>query len=242
MAQSRLVLATWICTVLLNASRSFGINFRLYNGCPFTVWPGWLNNGDSPALGNGGTQLEPYTFIDLGTPTSDWGGRFWGRRGCDFQGSGCSTGDCNKQLYCQGIGGAPPYSIAEFKLGGTPNTGLDFYDVSLVDGYNLPIRITPSKSGCPFTGCLRDVIPWCPSELQVHDYSGVVGCKSACLAFGTPPFCCTGDYSTPQTCKPSSYSKIFKDICPLAYSYAYDDPSSTFTCSNGGDYTITFCP
>ncbi|MCI07889.1 thaumatin-like protein 1-like, partial [Trifolium medium] len=29
--------------------------------------------------------------------------------------------------------------------------------------------------------------------------------------------------------------------CPKAYSYAYDDASSTFTCS-GADYSITFCP
>uniref|UniRef100_J3LCG7 Phytocyanin domain-containing protein n=1 Tax=Oryza brachyantha TaxID=4533 RepID=J3LCG7_ORYBR len=36
---------------------------------------------------------------------------------------------------------------------------------------------------------------------------------------------------------------FFKNACPRAYSYAYDDATSTFTCT-GGDttYAITFCP
>ncbi|KAH0973543.1 hypothetical protein GBA52_025699 [Prunus armeniaca] len=36
------------------------------------------------------------------------------------------------------------------------------------------------------------------------------------------------------------YSQLFKSACPKSYSYAYDDASSTFTCT-GADYTITFC-
>lgn len=38
----------------------------------------------------------------------------------------------------------------------------------------------------------------------------------------------------------SVYSKMFKSACPRSYSYAYNDGTSTFTCS-GADYTITFC-
>ncbi|KAG5123886.1 hypothetical protein JHK82_030623 [Glycine max] len=34
---------------------------------------------------------------------------------------------------------------------------------------------------------------------------------------------------------------MFKAACPRSYSYAYDDATSTFTCS-GVDYTVTFCP
>uniref|UniRef100_M8BCU8 Thaumatin-like protein 1 n=1 Tax=Aegilops tauschii TaxID=37682 RepID=M8BCU8_AEGTA len=30
--------------------------------------------------------------------------------------------------------------------------------------------------------------------------------------------------------------------CPRSYSYAFDDPTSTFTCAGGPDYTVTFCP
>ncbi|TVT99211.1 hypothetical protein EJB05_55426 [Eragrostis curvula] len=66
---------------------------------------------------------------------------------------------------------------------------------------------------------------------------------SACEAFGSAQYCCNGEYGNPGTCKPSSYSQFFKNACPRAYSYAYDDATSTFTCA-GGDtsYAITFCP
>lgn len=58
--------------------------------------------------------------------------------------------------------------------------------------------------------------------------------------------CCSGpDHGTPNTCAPTAYSKFFKAECPEAYSYAYDDASSTFTCAgngNGGGYDVVFCP
>ncbi|CAI0475900.1 unnamed protein product [Linum tenue] len=37
------------------------------------------------------------------------------------------------------------------------------------------------------------------------------------------------------------YSSVFKSACPKSYSYAYDDATSTFTCS-AADYTVAFCP
>ncbi len=47
------------------------------------------------------------------------------------------------------------------------------------------------------------------------------------------------------------WSQILKDTCPTAYTFPYDDATSTFTCEtaepsirrpNSMDYTITFCP
>ena len=54
--------------------------------------------------------------------------------------------------------GVPPVSLAEWTLGvdGKP----DFYDVSLVDGSNLPMTITSSK-GCPTASCPVDLNPAC---------------------------------------------------------------------------------
>ncbi|PWA67314.1 thaumatin [Artemisia annua] len=54
-------------------------------------------------------------------------------------------------------------------------------------------------------------------------------------------YCCSGQYANPNTCKPSYYSSIFKRACPRAYSYAFDDGTSTFTC-NAYEYAIIFCP
>lgn len=70
---------------------------------------------------------------------------------------------------------------------------------------------------------------------------GVVACKSACEAFGLDQYCCSGEFANPTTCQPSIYSTIFKRACPRAYSYAYDDGTSTFTCK-AYNYAIIFCP
>ncbi|KAM7265171.1 hypothetical protein ACFE04_002854 [Oxalis oulophora] len=95
-----------------------------------------------------------------------------------------------------------------------------------------------SAGACATTGCVEDLNIKCPNELRVD---GGGACKSACDAFGTDEYCCSGAYNSPALCKPSMYSTVFKSACPKSYSYAYDDASSTFTCA-GADYTITFCP
>ena len=84
----------------------------------------------------------------------------------------------------------------------------------------------------------------CPKELQVvggGSEGSVIGCKSACEAFGLDQYCCSGQFANPATCQPSNYSTIFKRACPRAYSYAFDDGKSTFTCK-AFDYAIFFCP
>jgi len=135
----------------------------------------------------------------------------------------------------------PPVTLAEFTLNGAG--GFDFYDVSLVDGYNLPMTVVAeggTGGNCTTTGCVVDLNAACPSQLKVMNSGEDVACKSACEAFGAPQYCCNGAYSTPDTCKPSSYSEFFKSACPRAYSYAYDDGTSTFTCASA-NYVITFC-
>ncbi|KAL0423841.1 UNVERIFIED_CONTAM: PR5-like receptor kinase [Sesamum radiatum] len=65
----------------------------------------------------------------------------WGRTLCSQDSTTgkftCVTGDCGSgALECGGGGAAPPATLAEFTLNGAD--GLDFYDVSLVDGYICP--------------------------------------------------------------------------------------------------------
>ncbi|XP_031404359.1 pathogenesis-related thaumatin-like protein 3.5 isoform X1 [Punica granatum] len=224
--------------------------FTIVNKCDYTVWPGILANAGEPALSTTGFSLQKGESRAI-SPPSGWGGRFWGRTRCTADsGSGkfsCLTGDCgSNKLECSGGGATPPATLAEFKLDG--DGGLDFFDVSLVDGYNLPMLVVPqggSGANCTSTGCMADLIGTCPSELRVTDAGESAGkgvaCQSACGAFQQPQYCCSGAYSSPQTCKPSRYSAAFKSACPDAYSYAYDDGTSTFTCANA-DYVITFCP
>ncbi|XP_030453280.1 thaumatin-like protein 1 [Syzygium oleosum] len=240
---SRSSVRSYICLILLYLCRGIsGATFTLINRCDFTVWPGVLANAGSAALGSTGFELPPGTSRSFQAPPT-WSGRFWGRTGCSFdpstsQGS-CATGDCgSNQVECNGAGAAPPATLAEF----TVQTGgaQDFYDVSLVDGYNLPMLVDASggSGACLSTGCVTDLNQQCPAELR--DGSGQA-CKSACEAFGSPQYCCSGAYGSPDTCQPSIYSQMFKAACPRSYSYAYDDRTSTFTCT-GANYAITFCP
>jgi len=193
-------------------------------------------------LDSTGFKLEPGGSWTLTGP-ANWSGRFWGRTGCAFdqntsQGS-CDTGDCgSNQVECNGARANPPVTLAEFTI--ASGSAQDFYDVSLVDGYNLPMVVEPfgGSGACTSTGCVIDLNQQCPIELRAND---VAACQSACQVFATPQYCCTGAYSSRDTCKPTTYSNMFKAACPRAYSYAYDDATSTFTCT-GADYTITFCP
>ncbi|KAK8716808.1 hypothetical protein V6N13_044105 [Hibiscus sabdariffa] len=242
MAQVSIVLVMFFLHLFSGARSS---TFTVVNKCSYTVWPGVLSSAGIPPLSPTGFILQPGESTSINVPTS-WSGRLWGRTLCTKDSSGkfsCLTGDCGSStVECSGAGAIPPATLAEFTLNGA--AGLDFYDVSLVDGYNLPMMVVPhggTGGNCSSAGCAADLNGDCPLELKVVDGSEGVACNSACNAFGNPQYCCSGAYSTPNTCKPSSYSEYFKTACPTAYSYAYDDGTSTFTCA-GADYVITFCP
>ncbi|KAJ0964195.1 hypothetical protein J5N97_029317 [Dioscorea zingiberensis] len=221
-------------------SRVNSTTFTFTNNCQTTVWPGTLSNAGSAPLQTTGFELPSGESRSIQAPTG-WSGRFWARTGCTLSPSNhlsCSTGDCGSgQLECAGSGAAPPATLAEFTLSG-PLSSKDFYDVSLVDGYNVPVIVQPT-GGCATTGCTVDLNLRCPSELRVGEGAA---CRSACEAFGTAEYCCSGEYANPSACRPTAYSEMFKAACPRSYSYAFDDPTSTFTCPGPADYAITFCP
>ncbi|GMN39262.1 hypothetical protein TIFTF001_008489 [Ficus carica] len=208
---------------------------------------GTLTGAGKPQLSSTGFELGPGAMQTLDVPAG-WSGRFWARTGCSTSGAtgkfSCATADCDSgQVECAGAGAKPPASLVELTLGA--NGGQDFYDVSVVDGFNLPVALAPQggSGACQSTSCPTNVNGVCPPELAVKGADGsVIACNSACLALKLPQYCCTGDFSTPDKCPPTNYSRIFKNQCPQAYSYAYDDKSSTFTCSGGANYAFTFCP
>lgn len=244
--------------LFLLCTTSLTHKIRVYNNCPFEIAIGVQSNGDKgPAPEDGGFRLPSYRTRDF--PVSHaWAGRLWARTGCNEAGH-CETGDCGSKIQCRGSGGIPPASLAEITFDGAD--GKDFYDVSLVDGYNLPIAMFPlegttgtgagGKYDCGRAGCFTDLNAICPHELSIKNNAGwTIACKSACEAFKTDQYCCRGEHRFPHTCKPATwpkdYSAIFKQACPDAYSYAYDDTLSTFTCRSASTgtsaYQVTFCP
>ncbi|KAI7858967.1 thaumatin, partial [Circinella umbellata] len=193
-----------------------------------TVKNSCSNNLKVYKLTNGGGDQEDQD-VSAGSShdfqvSSDWSGRFWGCK---------DGGDCGS--YGSAV------SLAEFLFKGYE--GSDFYDISFVDGFNLPMSIEPEgQSGgggdgynCGSPTCSS--LPTCPDELKGDNGA----CKSACAAFGTEEYCCTGEYNSPDKCKASEYADQFKSGCSDAYSYAYDDAKSTFGCK-ADKYTVTFCP
>ncbi|CAN6203677.1 unnamed protein product [Urochloa humidicola] len=223
--------------------------FVFTNRCPETIYPGVLTSPGRPGFPTTGFALPPGPDAAFPGVPAGWSGRIWGRYRCatDASGSfGCASGDCaTGRVDCAGAAGQAPSTLAEFTLGGGAGGATDFYDISNVDGFNVPIQILPygGPARCATATCGANINAACPPELVARAAGGeTVGCRSACGAFNTDAFCCRGAYGSPDTCRPSSYSEFFKAQCPQAYSYAYDDKSSTFTCASGGNYQILFCP
>ncbi|KAG8088116.1 hypothetical protein GUJ93_ZPchr0010g10158 [Zizania palustris] len=253
-AHLRLRLLAAMVVALVGLQGGSSATFTISNNCGYSVWPGLLSSAGSAPLSTTGFALAPGASQAVAAPAG-WSGRMWGRTLCattDGARFACATGDCGSgDVQCNGGGAAPPATLAEFTLDGSGN--LDFFDVSLVDGYNLPMLVTPisnaaaasaSSGKCAATGCVAELNSACPADLRVASASSSsVACRSACDAFGSAEYCCSGAYGNPNTCRPSAYSEFFKSACPRAYSYAYDDSTSTFTCAAGAtDYAITFCP
>ncbi|KAF2293621.1 hypothetical protein GH714_003437 [Hevea brasiliensis] len=159
------------------------VYFTLQNKCSATIWPGTLS-GTGPLLINGGTRLKPGQSITIDVPYK-WSGRFWARTNCKFDRTGkgtCATGDSGGLEHCGGAGGAPPVTLAEFTL-----DDKNFYDVSLVDGYNIPISIYPydGTGDCKKVECSANLKLRCPKDLRVVNNGKIVACKSACTAYNT---------------------------------------------------------
>jgi hypothetical protein len=187
-------------------------------------------------------------------------------------------------------------TLAEFLLSGGSDGKHTYYDLSLVDGYNLPVGLTYipgngsaiqippnlvnaaciatagylSNDGSTSTNTTyplpydksttnEDLQNWCPwpnqvapptkpgdgvypypdDKIQRPDFSP---CMSSCARTNKPQDCCTGKYNSPDKCSGGLYSRGAKSVCPDAYSFAYDDQTSTFIIPNGGGWEITFCP
>jgi hypothetical protein len=216
-----------------------------------TIWVAAAPSATSPLAATGWV-LPAGQSVTITTP-NNLNTRFWGRTGCVFNSAGaghCLTGDCGGLFQCKGWGTIPA-TLAEVNFDAWKS--LDFYDVSMVDGSNLPMYINITKSsggtqdkispnGCVAAGCTKAVA--CPSALDVKAGSAVVGCISACARLGGDQYCCRGEWSSRAACNPAQwpvdYAAVFKTAEPYAYSYVDDDATSVFTCSGVCDYRITF--
>ncbi|GJX72138.1 G-type lectin S-receptor-like serine/threonine-protein kinase, partial [Tanacetum coccineum] len=208
-----------------------GTSITVVNDCGFTVWPGISG---SPHFNITGFELTKGTSRSFQAP-EDWSGRIWGRTGCDFNESGgwsCATGDCSTgEMGCNGRNFRQPVTLAELNM----TARVVDYDVSLLNGFNLPITIEVkgAESSCPMTGCATDLNTQCREDLKLE---GGGGCKSVCQVHNTEDYCCK------HSCNPTLHGKIFNLACPKAINYGSTTPKYPDRCSTGDDYTVRFCP
>ena len=139
--------------------------FTIKNNCGYTVWPAGIPVG-------GGTQLDPGQTWTVNVPPGT-SGRFWGRTGCSFNGGSghCDSGDCAGALSCT-LSGQPPATLAEYTIGGTGNPQ-DYYDISVVDGYNQPMAFSCSTGVglvCTYPSC-PDAYQYPTDDTKTHSCS-----------------------------------------------------------------------
>ncbi|MFJ8495306.1 thaumatin family protein [Streptomyces sp. NPDC094038] len=223
----------------------------LVNRLHETIWPAIAADPKHPVEATGWV-LRPGAGLSFAIP-DHWDVRLWARTGCSFDAAGdgdCLSGGCG-HFQCGSTWGEFPSTLAEFNLNAW--NGMDFYDVSQVEGYNLPMWINSyggastdkvDGDGCTAAGCVKDTIATCPEKLQRTRDGRVVACLSACLVFDTDQTCCTGAYAARPRCVPSSWpvnsAAVFKAADPNAYSYVNDDATSVFTCSGECGYRVTW--
>ncbi|HEY0276783.1 MAG TPA: thaumatin family protein [Solirubrobacterales bacterium] len=239
-----------ICAAAVPAAPSAsaaGHTIFMINNTEAPIWPAAWPGSSS---GQTGWTLPAGDGTTFHVPNG-WNARVWGRTGCHFvAGKGdCATGDCGGLFQCKGWGEIPA-TLAEWNLDSF--AGLDFYDVSMVDGSNLPMYIrvihgeadrSVDANGCLEANvCTRPV--QCPKALRVpRGSSDPVGCISPCARFQTNRYCCRGQFAahcSPARTWPIDYAKVFKRAEPFAYSWSGDDATSVFTCKGGCDYEIVF--
>ncbi|MCH84975.1 pathogenesis-related thaumatin-like protein, partial [Trifolium medium] len=96
-----------------------------------------------------------------------WNGKLWGRTDCDGtpQNFSCAIGDCGTgTMSCDGAQVILPATVAEFRVS---DGGLIYYNVNVVEGFNIPLAVTPvGHSGehlnCSSAGCHSNLSAMCP--------------------------------------------------------------------------------
>ena len=132
----------------------------------------------TPLVDGGGFKLNAKTGTHTSTVVRNWQGAFWGRTGCtgsdddldcDWQTCRVYT-DGKGKTQCAGQGITPPATKGEINF---DENGQDTYDVSIVDGFNVPmsIELVPgtgqkvpldakhAKFDCGVAGTKTDLLP-----------------------------------------------------------------------------------
>lgn len=152
------------------------LTYTFTNSCTFPVWVG-QHSTDPVAPKGGGWGISPAGSIRFCMPQTWSSGTFWGRTGCsgtatDFS---CATGQCGEpgQETCAVSGGTPMSPVSQFEVTSIVSGAnvVANYDLSLVAGYNVPMKVQPGGGNfnggtCATPQCTSDLNLTCPTALQ----------------------------------------------------------------------------
>jgi len=217
----------------------------------------YISMSGNPTPGGGGFRLNAHTTKTITASGTTCCARMWAQTGCQFDSNNnvtsCKTGWRDGQA-----------TLFEFTWGSN-----DFYDISLVDAWNVGIKVTTTstdKSGyhCNDIPCSDFTVADCPAELTIKNSDGSFrSCVSSCGAINnqtqlnlypilgqnkaginkccneSPDTPCDVNNGWPVSSNGLNYYQVFKKYCPSSYVWPYDDKSSTFTCTERPNYTMT---
>jgi len=180
---------------------------RIVNRCATKVWIAHSSNFP----GDQNVALAPGDFHDYDVPAGGVASaRFWPKVGCDATGHGCTVGDNGEGggAPCGAGGCQPPFDSkfeATFAAAGSGDQS--WYNLSFVDGYTLPLAVTPLGAGvgtgtCTASDCSMLTLAACPAHdnfgggvypayadvnLRVTDQGGAtVACLAPCKKWNYP--------------------------------------------------------
>ncbi|XP_048319644.2 protein P21 [Ziziphus jujuba] len=208
---------------IITFGSTYTSNIEIRNNCPYTVWAAAVPSGGGRKLNRGETWA---LNVNPGTEEA----HIWARTKCNFDNSGrgtCETGDCGGVLECKSFG-QPPNTVAEYM-----SVKQDVFDISLLNGFNVPMEFSPTSNGCSSgIKCTADIIGQCPKQLKTPG-----GCHNPCTFFKTDKYCCSSG-----RCGLTDLSKLFKERCKDDYTFPKDDKTRIFTCPQRTNYRVVFCP
>lgn len=272
-----LILSVALLLVFVNSPRAIAqelsaanhtTRLSVTNQCDFPVWMATTPNSNMAPLPDGIVKLEKGKSHDYSIANSGWAGRLWPKIGCNSNGRNCTAGEAVPP--CPPSGCQPPADTKiEFYFPNLASRENAWYDISLVDGYSLPVEIKPrgNESGSCITTKCNLSLNECPQnetqglgDLRVFNGGKAVQCLSPCKKWNYPaPFglgksetespgidlCCP--YNDVNRCRTgpvvrTKFVQTVRKACPTAYSYAYDDEAGLHSCSTPMSFDVKLCP
>ncbi|MBF0321005.1 MAG: hypothetical protein HQL01_14495 [Nitrospirae bacterium] len=177
-----MLLASMFLQVNPSSSNTQSHHVMFINNCSYPIWVGQYQAGMPSSYPGSGWKMDNNSVI-VQTLANGWSGRVWPRTGCNFDSNGicpnpyadcCTTGGCidndSKFAIKCAQGGNPPTSLFELTLDSPSDTvygPYDTVDISYVDGFGVPVMVTPiypydpPKTGNPGGGNDPDPDHWC---------------------------------------------------------------------------------